>query len=267
MQKFGIDVSKWQGANFDFAKAKKEDKVEFVILRGAYSCPSVKSNGGKDTQFDNYYRKVKSLQLPVGIYQYSMAKTIDQAIKEAEYLYTYVLKGRQFELPIYIDVEDKVQLSLPKQTLTDIVNAWCEYLEAKGYWVGIYAGKYTFRDNLNDSKLKRYTHWLAQWSKSCTYEDKSVLGMWQFGGETNLIRSTQIAGQTVDQNYMYVDFPTLVKKYKLNGFGNTDYSAAEIESAKKTIKTKAGLEDRTIDYLMKYQHGNDLIIKLAKAMK
>ena len=31
--KFGIDVSKWQG-NFDFAKAKKENNIEFAILKG-----------------------------------------------------------------------------------------------------------------------------------------------------------------------------------------------------------------------------------------
>ena len=45
------------------------------------------------------------------------------------------------------------------------------------------------------------------------------------------------------------------------------YSTAEIEAAKNTVKTKAGLADKTIDYLMKYQYGNDLITKLAKAMK
>ena len=244
MSKFGIDVSKWQGPNFDFARAKREDKVEFVILRGAYSCPKVKSNGGKDSQFENYYKKCKALNLPVGIYQYSMATTVEQAKAEAEFLYTNVLKGKQFELPIYIDVEDKVQLALSKQALTEIVKAWCGYLEPKGFWVGIYAGKYTFRDQLEDSQLKRYAHWLAMWAKECTYEDKSVLGMWQFGGETNPINSIQkkepiydsrdsqtiigyrtvtvpkpIAGQTVDQNYMYVDYPSKIKAAGLNGFG------------------------------------------------
>lgn len=214
MAKFGIDVSKWQGSDFDFARAKREDKIEFVILRGAYSL-------GKDTQFENYYAKCKSLNIPVGVYHYSMATTVEDARKEAEFLYTKVLKGKQFELPIYIDVEDKVQMALPKSKLTDIVKAWCGYLEARKYFVGIYAGKYTFRDNLDDAQLRRYTHWIAMWSKTCTYEDKAVLGMWQFGGEKNSIRSTQIAGKTVDQNYMYVDFPAVIKREKLNGFGST----------------------------------------------
>lgn len=47
----------------------------------------------------------------------------------------------------------------------------------------------------------------------------------------------------------------------------TSTATPQIEAAKNTVKTKAGLQDRTIDYLMQYQYGNDLIIKLAKAMK
>lgn len=47
----------------------------------------------------------------------------------------------------------------------------------------------------------------------------------------------------------------------------TAYSASQIASAKRTVQTKAGLEDQTIEYLMKYKYGNDLIMKLAKAME
>lgn len=215
MSKFGIDVSKWQG-DFDFAKAKNENKIEFVILRGAYS-------NGKDTKFETYYSKCKSLNLPVGVYHYSMARTTAAAKAEAEFLYSHVLKGKKFELPIYIDVEDKVQLALSKDALTEIVKAWCNYLEQKGYFVGIYASLWTFQGELNDSELKKYTHWVAQWAKECTYSGN--YGMWQFGGERNLLRSNQIAGQTVDQNYMYQDFPTMIKKAKLNGYGNNTITA------------------------------------------
>lgn len=212
MAKFGIDVSKWQGKNFDFARAKREDNIEFVIIRGACALY-------KDPQFESFYAKCKSLNLPVGVYHYSMATTVDGARKEAEFLYNNVLKGKQFDLPIYIDVEDKVQLALSKRLLTDIVKTWCDYLENKKYFVGIYAGKYQFRDNLIDSELKKYTHWIPMWGNSCTYEDKSVLGMWQFGGETNKLRSNKIAGVVTDQNYMYVNFPAVIRTSKLNGFG------------------------------------------------
>lgn len=261
MAKFGIDVSKWQGSNFDFGRAKREDGIEFVVLRGAYSVY-------KDTQFENYYAKCKSLNLPVGVYHYSMATTVAEAEKEAKYLYDNVLKNKQFELPIYIDVEDKVQLALPKQLLTEIVKTWCNYLESRNYFVGIYAGKYTFQSDLDDAQLKRYTHWIPMWGKNCTYEDKSVLGMWQFGGETNVINSIQkkvpvyedtgygnppgkitgyktitvpkpIAGVTCDQNYMYVDFPAVIKSKKLNGFGTAVTTPKPIASS-TTVKFNKG---------------------------
>ena len=267
MTKFGIDVSKWQG-NFNFSKAISEG-VEFAILRGAYST-------SKDVKFEQYYNTCKKLNLPVGVYQYSMAKTVADAKKEAEFLYNNVLKGKKFEYPIYIDIEDKVQLALSKTLLTDIAVAWCEYLSKKGYFVGIYAGKYTFSGNLDDSRLKAYTHWVPMWGKTCTYEDKSVLGMWQFGGETNVIRKNTIAGVVCDQNYAYVDFPAVIRAKGLNGYTSvpqtqtsvkTAYSASQIASAKRTVQTKAGLEDQTIKYLMEYKYGNDLIMKLAKAME
>lgn len=41
----------------------------------------------------------------------------------------------------------------------------------------------------------------------------------------------------------------------------------EVENAKKIIKEKAGLEDVTIKYLASYKYGDELIKKLAKAMK
>ena len=233
MAKFGIDVSKWQGSNFDFCRAKREDGVEFVVLRGAYSVY-------KDTQFENYYAKCKSLNLPVGVYHYSMATTVEQAKIEAKFLYEKVLKNKQFELPIYIDVEDKVQLALSKQLLTEIVKAWCEYLEAKKYFVGIYAGKYTFQGNLDDTQLKRYSHWIPMWGKECTYDDKSILGMWQFGGETNFLRSNQIAGVVCDQNYMYFDFPAVIKSKKLNGFGTKVVTTEPSVPSSTTVKFKPG---------------------------
>lgn len=212
MKKFGIDVSKWQG-NFDFDLAKSQG-VQFAILRGAYAC-------GKDSKFDQYYAACKLVDLPIGVYQYSMARTVAEALAEAKFLYDNVLRGRQFEFPIYLDIEDATQLSLSRDLLTDIAIAWGDWLEKKGYFVGIYAGKYTFRDNMDDARLKRFSHWIPQWAEECTYEDKSVLGMWQFGGETNKLRSNVVAGVVCDQNYAYVDFEGYIKAKKLNGYGNT----------------------------------------------
>ena len=204
---FGIDVSKWQG-NFDFAKAKSEG-VEFVILRGAYSTI-------KDTKFESYYKTCKELNLPVGVYHYSMAKSVPEARSEANFLINNVLKEKQFEYPIYMDVEDKVQGALGKDLLTDIVIAFCDTLEKAGYYVGIYSSASFFGTYMHESKLERFDKWIAQWSKSCTY--KGNYGMWQFGGETNNLRSTIVADVVCDQDYCYKDYPAIIKSACLNGF-------------------------------------------------
>ena len=241
MKTFGIDVSVWQG-DFNFAKAVSEG-VKFAIIRGAYSAPGIANNAGKDTRFESHYASAKAANLPVGCYQYSMATTVEEAKKEAEFLYNNTLKGKCFELPIYIDVEDKAQRSLGKRLLTDIVKAWCETLEGKGYWVGIYSSASFFDTYMYDDELTRYAHWVAQWTKECTYE-KSCLGMWQFGGETNLIRTNKVAGVTCDQNYMLVDYPALIKAKGLNG-----YSKTVAETPKKSI-------DELVQAVLRGEYGN-----------
>ena len=55
--------------------------------------------------------------------------------------------------------------------------------------------------------------------------------MWQFGGETNKIRTNKVAGITCDQNYCYKDYPAIMQTNGLNGFGKT----ANTGSAKKTV--------------------------------
>ena len=227
---FGIDVSRWQGS-FSFQTAKS-DGVRFAILRGAHHL-------SKDTMFDSNYTAAKAQDLNVGVYQYSMAETTAQAKQEAEFLYDSCLKGRKFELPIFIDVEDEVQKKLGKTALTAIVKAWCEALEAKGFWVGIYASNSFYGTYVNDSELLTYSHWVAQWAKDCTYSNKNVLGVWQFGGETNLLRSNKIAGVTCDQDYMLIDYPSLIKKAGKNGYSvqetapTTDYKALYEELLKQ----------------------------------
>ena len=246
MKTFGVDISKWQ-KGIDFNKLKSEG-VKFVILRCAYG-------QSKDVCFDDFYTKAKAAGFDVGAYIYTIANTTEKATAEAKYLCNSVLKGKQFELPIYFDIEDAIQKKLSKAQNTAICKAFCEYMENNGYWVGIYSSKSWFSSYLNDSELQNYAHWVAQWSKACTYSgNDGVLGMWQFGGETNLIRSNKVAGMTVDQNYMLVDYPTKIKSAGRNGFSNTSASQSTKPSTGssntasstvanyvgKTVKIKSG---------------------------
>ena len=215
MQEFGIDISRHNG-DLDLDRAVKEG-VRFVIVKGG---------GGDDglyvdRRFQKNYDKCKKLGLPVGVYWFSKATDADAARREADYFYRNCLVGKQFELPVYIDVENATMIGIGKRALTDAVKVWCEALEDRGYFVGIYSSTYYFRAYMYDAELLDYTHWVAQWNDECTYPHRDVLGVWQYGGETNLIRSNKVAGKVCDQDYMYTDFPYRIRQAGLNGFGKS----------------------------------------------
>lgn len=237
MKKFGIDISRWQG-DFNMQQAKSEG-VEFVIVKGG---------GGDsglyvDRQFVNNYNNAKKLELPVGCYWFSKALSKGQAVQEANYFYEQCLKGRQFDLPVYIDVENKAMLALGKRALTDIVKAFVDTLTAKGWLVGVYSSKSMFAGYMYDDELSAYPHWIAQWWTSCTYPGE--YGLWQFGGETNQLRSNKVAGVVCDQDYMLVDYPTMIKSRGLNGYKKTEVGKTA------TIKDLVALAESEVGYLEK----------------
>lgn len=246
MREFGIDISRWQG-NFDMAKAKSEG-VKFVIIKGGGGDKSLYI----DQKFEVNYNNAKSLNLPTGCYWFSKALTISAAKKEAEYFYTNCIKGKKFELPIYIDVENKEQLAVGKRLLTDIIKAWCDYLESKNCYVGIYSSLSMYSTYMYDDELQKYAHWVAQWSTSCTY--KKDYGMWQFGGETNKIRSNKVAGVVCDQDYMLVDYPSIIKSAGKNGYSKSNSSSGGNNMIDNNLKGAArvlAVAEEEIGYLEK----------------
>ena len=216
MKDFGIDISAWQGS-FDIAKAVKNEGVKFVVLKAG----GADDGYYKDSQFESNYSKAKSAGIHVGAYFFSKALNTSMAKQEAKFFYENCLQGKQFDLPVYLDVENKTQLGIGKATLTSVIKTWCEAMKSYGFLPGIYSSLSYFSSYMNDSELSGYEHWVAQWSSSCQY---SGCGMWQFGGETNYIRSNKINGQTVDQDYLLKDYPTYIKSNGLNGYPSKQYT-------------------------------------------
>lgn len=207
MRKFGIDISVYQ-KDMNLGQAKNEG-VEFAIIRGAYG-------NKKDTAFENNYNKAKQIGLGVGVYWWTRAVNEAQASEEAQILINNCLKGKQFEYPIYIDVEDKLLANLGKDKVDAIITSACKTLEANGYFAGFYMNLDWYKNRCHGSELaKRFTCWMAYW----TGKEQTDYPMWQFGGETNYIRSNKIAGVVCDQDYCYIDLPNIIKKAGLNGYG------------------------------------------------
>lgn len=190
--KWGIDVSRWQG-NFNFEKAKAEG-VEFAIL---------KAGGGdaglyKDGKFERNYAECQRLGIPVGVYFFGQAMDLPTAQKEADY-FLGLIAGKSFPMGVWYDVEAKM---LNAASLSTIVNAFVLRVISSGYSCGVYASESTFKGKLKTLNVKR---WVARWTKTKPSIDCDI---WQFGGETNLIRSNKVAGVVCDQNYLMIDIPT-----------------------------------------------------------
>lgn len=230
---FGIDISHWQ-SNMDLNRAKSEG-VQFAIIRGMYG-------NAKDVSFEDLYTKAKNSGLGVGAYQWGRASNVAQAREEAQLFVNYCLKGKQFEYPIYYDVEDSILIKLSVEELTNVIDAWCEVIEANGYFAGIYMNQSCFNNEVKGNELaKKYSQWRAFWT---TENKKPVCQMWQFGGESNYVRTNIVAGMVCDQDYAYEDFPTIMKTNGLNGFGKIISSTKTIDQlAKEVLEGKWGTKE------------------------
>ena len=210
MRIFGIDISYWQ-QGYPYSNAKQEG-VNFAIIRAGYGRT-------KDSQFEVHYSNAKTQGWGVGAYWYMYAKTVEAAKQEA-YACLSTLKGKQFEYPIYLDVEDASIRNLGKSTLDSMIRAFAEIIESNGYYFGVYTNKYWYQNVISGAELnKKYDWWLAQWSKS----EPMILncGLWQFGGGTNYIRSNRVGGIITDQNYALKDYPSIIKSLGKNGFSKS----------------------------------------------
>ena len=206
--RFGIDISDAQGV-FDWEKA---EEVTFAVLKGGGGNNGLYTN----KQFQRNYDECLKRGIDVGCYWYSKALTVEQAEQEAAYFFNNCLAGRKFTLPVHMDVEHKDMLALGKDALTAIVLAFCEALERRGAWVGIYSSRAMFASYMHDEKLARYAHWVAEWGETCRYDRD--FGMWQFGGEVNKLRENTVAGVVCDQDYLLTDYPALLAMSGKNDF-------------------------------------------------
>lgn len=210
MEKRGLDISSYQnGISFDAIK----NSVEFLILRAGFTGWGTGVSYNKDNCFENFYNQAKSRGIPVGAYWYSCANTYQKGVDEANYMYNNCLKGKQFEYPIYIDVEDTHHQVGNKNGVTQAIKGFCETLESKGYYVGIYASDISgFQDKMNIGELNAYDKWVARYGSTPKYV--SSYGMWQSSS------SGRINGYNgnLDTDVAYKDYPSIIKSNGLNGY-------------------------------------------------
>lgn len=202
---FGVDLSTWnQGVNY--VAAKEKGGVEFAVLRAGYG---QNASTQKDNMFERHYAGCKAAGIPVGAYQYSYAKSVEDARAEAKAMQTW-LKKKELELPVFLDMEEAAVKALGKTLVTKIAVTWVKKMIAYGYTaVGVYSNPAWYTTVLDADKIRAAggVLWVASWCK--TKPGYADMVLWQFGGETNLLKDRSVygIGSVVDQDYWYGPLP------------------------------------------------------------
>ena len=228
----GIDVSIYQHTKTDDGYAPldwvalKAAGVDFAILKAG------SGKSGIDPVFEMNYADAKAAGIKVGAYFYSYATNEDEINAEVDLLLT-LLAGKEFEYPIYFDLEDP---SLTETGDKDLLTGYCmtfiDRLRENGYYGALYTNNKWITTLLHEDVLRAYCDiWYARYPSSdkITMENDykwnndlygEQLGMWQYT-QTGVIEGCGIPkNQTIDLNYCYKDYETIIKKYGLNGFKN-----------------------------------------------
>lgn len=206
----GIDVSKWQG-DIDWAKVKAAG-IQFAMIRLGYGSADGTACG-VDGCFEKNVANAIKAGVHVGCYFYSYAKSVEAVKKEAAFVVGVLNKYKgAFTYPVAFDIEDESQTGLGKETLTNMVIAFGDAIEKAGFYASLYSNLNWLTYYLDDSRLTRFDHWLAQWASAPTY--KGAFGMWQSSstGKVNGINGN------VDTDVAYKDYPTTIRSKKCNGF-------------------------------------------------
>lgn len=125
----GIDVAKWNG-NIEWKKVK-ESGVEFAILK------VINKQCVKEDSFERNYNGAISQGLPVDVYNYSYAMTVEKAISDAKTVISEI-NGKKIGT-VWLDIEEKSQMNLG-MTLINIINSYKNEIESAGYKFGVYTG-------------------------------------------------------------------------------------------------------------------------------
>lgn len=219
----GIDVSAHQGnINWDAVKASG---IDFAIIRISYGQNSVDSKAIRNIE------ECIRVGMPFGVYTYSYALNINNAINEANLVIKTLAPYKdKVKFPVIIDMEDadgyKRKYGMPSNdVLVSICEKECLMFEEAGYYAAIYASKSWFDTKLNSSRLNRFDKWIAWWNKGASF-DKNIYGLWQYtsSGSVNGIFGN------VDMNEAYKDYPSII---------NNNSNSSSNTPAKKSIEQLA----------------------------
>ena len=198
MSKKGIDVSEFQG-KVDWEKVKNSG-VEFAILRCGYG---MDFSNQDDVEYERNANECERLGIPYGVYLMSYANTVEKARSEAKHVLR-LIEGRKISLGVWYDIEDNgTSGAINKETLTNIINTFCNTIKNAGHRVGVYANLNWLENKIEKTIKDNYDIWVAQYYSKCEYEGKYIMWQHTSSGKVNGISTN------VDMNILYEDLPVI----------------------------------------------------------
>ena len=178
----GVDVSAHQ-RSIDWQKVA-DAGVKFAMIRIAYRGWGSTGNLLADNYGVANLDGAAAAGLQTGVYVFSQAITVEEAIEEARFALT-LLDGRALDLPVVFDwetisSEDARTNGLDNETLNACAMAFCQEIEAGGYKPMVYfnqkMAKYQY--DLTAFQKAGYDFWLAMYKESMTFAHH--VQMWQY---------------------------------------------------------------------------------------
>lgn len=212
----GIDVSSNNGG-IDWETVKAVG-VEFAIIRIGYGS-DLKSQD--DTQAIRNMKECDRLGIPYGVYLYSYALGIDEALSEARHALRMV-DGYNPALGVWFDMEDAdgykkkhgIDVYNSRELLTNICKTFCSMVQEAGYKTGIYANKNYWDNVLLADRLTDYPVWLAHWGIT---EPSMPCLMWQYTSDGEIAGSSE----RTDINEYYGELPGTEEPEEAEPAGDT----------------------------------------------
>ena len=202
----GIDVSDYQ-KDIDWAKVKA-DGIDFAVIRVGYRGFT---QGGiqADGRFVANITGALENDIEVGIYFFSQAITVQEAIEEANYA---IEQAKDFELtyPIFYDWEPITNYAenvVPRtqgctgEEITAFTRTFCETVKQAGYFPAFYTNKSMGYSMYDLEILQDYDMWYAEYQDVPSYYYH--FDLWQYTD------SAVIDGVPVE-----VDLNLSMKRYK-----------------------------------------------------
>ncbi len=229
---WGIDVSAWQG-NIDW-NAVKAAGVQFAFIKCGGTIY------GFDDKFAQNMAGAQAAGIKTGVYIYSYASSVQDGFIEAQWIIN-AIAPYTINMPVVLDLENYRQKALDPLTNAMICTAFCQTVEAAGYYPMVYSNRSMFRSTIGAFP---YDKWVAQWYNYCTDD---TAAFWQASDHGSI---PGIRGN-VDIDYQFKDLSNYIVP---NGLVARDGFTYYYVNYRRQSNTFADIGDGNLIYLDPFGH-------------